>query len=256
MVFVAQSHDNEEKEIQLVERMKKLGVDGLLVALSKNTSGFTHFTKTIEYGVPIVFFDRVPPLFNIHSVCCNLEVAAFDAVKFLAKSGHHRIGMINGPENMLSSLERKKGFLRAIDELGLSFNSSLYVECDLSKESTEKSIAKLMQMSWGPSAVIAFNDYVALYAIRKLRSMNRYRSSIDFVSFSNLPFLVHIDYGPIASIEQYPAEQGEIAAQILIDLIDAKDQRLDKTESYKSIKLEGTLVLKDKKINTASLNGR
>src|ERR1700754_975250 len=72
-VLIAQSHDDEEKEIQLVEKMKNSRVDGLLISVAKTTSSFAHFDMLKRYNIPVVFFDRIPPLKNIHYVACNME---------------------------------------------------------------------------------------------------------------------------------------------------------------------------------------
>ena len=42
-VLLAQSHDDEQLEKQLVEKMKNHRVDGLLVSVGKDTSSYQHF---------------------------------------------------------------------------------------------------------------------------------------------------------------------------------------------------------------------
>src|SRR5882762_7035597 len=56
-VLMGQSHDNEEREKQLVETMKNHRVDGLIVSIAKNTANYEHFETLKKYGIPIVFFD-------------------------------------------------------------------------------------------------------------------------------------------------------------------------------------------------------
>lgn len=52
------------------------------------------------------------------------------------------------------------------------------------------------------SAIIAFNDYVALFVIKHVRNLNfEINQGIEFVSYSNLPLLNYIEYAPIASVE-------------------------------------------------------
>ncbi|RYD68805.1 MAG: LacI family transcriptional regulator, partial [Sphingobacteriales bacterium] len=60
-VIFAQSHDDFDKEIRLVDKMKNQRVDGLLVSITKDTSSFEHFEKLKAFNIPVVFFDRIPP---------------------------------------------------------------------------------------------------------------------------------------------------------------------------------------------------
>jgi len=45
---------------------------------------------------------------------------------------------------------------------------------------------------------------------------------ISFVSFANLPVCNYMDNPPLASVEQFPYQQGQKAVEILLQLIDAK----------------------------------
>jgi DNA-binding LacI/PurR family transcriptional regulator len=43
---------------------------------------------------------------------------------------------------------------------------------------------------------------------------------ISFVSFANLPITHYMENPPLASVEQFPYEQGNMAAKMLWDLLD------------------------------------
>ncbi len=42
------------------------------------------------------------------------------------------------------------------------------------------------------------------------------------MSFANLPICHYMENPPLASVEQFPYQQGEKAAEILLDLLDKK----------------------------------
>src|SRR4030095_7019498 len=67
-VLLGQSHDIVEKEKQLIETMIKHRVDGILISISKNTDNYTHLEKLRDYNLPVVFFDRIPNIPNIHYI--------------------------------------------------------------------------------------------------------------------------------------------------------------------------------------------
>jgi len=244
-VLLAQSHDDAEREKLLVAKMKSQGVDGLLVSVAKTTSTYEHFELFRKLNIPIVFFDRIPPIKDIHYVSSNLETGTFEAVNFLLKKGHRTIGMINGPGTLVASHERKEGYIRAMTANRLKFDPSLIVTCDLSEDGTIKAMDTLLNHRRKPSAVVTFNDYVALFAMRYVKSIGLI--DIDFVSYANLPIINYMDHTPIASVEQFPYKQGKKAADILIDLINKPKTESGSEQAYFNIVVESELVLSKRK---------
>ncbi|WP_145854401.1 LacI family DNA-binding transcriptional regulator [Pedobacter suwonensis] len=217
-VIFAQSHDRYELEVKLVEKMKNQRVDGLLVSISKHTCNFDHFEKVNSFNIPVVFFDRIPPLKNVHYVASGLESATVKAVNYLLKKGHRSIGMINGPGTLYASEERKDGYKQAITFNRLKFDPSLVINCDLTEQGTIDAAEKFLKHKRKPTAIVAFNDYVALFLIKHFKKMNVI-DDFDIVSYANLPIISYLDRAPVASVEQYPYLQGQKAVNILLDLI-------------------------------------
>lgn len=247
-VLLAQSHDNEDTEKQLVEKMKNHRVDGLLVSVSKTSSDFEHFELLDNYNIPVVFFDRIPPLKNIHYVACNIITGTIEAINFLLQKGHRSVGMINGPATLAASGERKEGYINALTKNRLKFDPSLVVSCDLSEEGTRKALEKLLVNKRKPTAIVTFNDYVSLYAIKHAREMRiDLNNELKFVSYANLPLINYMDYAPIASVEQFPYLQGQKAADILLDLLHQKTSDSEDIVAHYRVIVESQLVENDRK---------
>jgi LacI family transcriptional regulator, repressor for deo operon, udp, cdd, tsx, nupC, and nupG len=242
-VLLAQSHDDEQKEKQLVEKMKNHRVDGLLVSVSKNTSSYQHFENLRQYDIPIVFFDRIPAMQNIHYVACNMEIGTIDAVSYLLKKGHRSIGMINGPATLSASGERKEGYIKAMIKNRLKFDPSLIVSCDLTEASTQAALDELLASKRKPTAIVTFNDYVALFAIKHATNLKlKINQDLEFVSYANLPLINYMESIPAASVEQFPYLQGQKAADILLDLLAQKHQGVAEQTAYYKIIIESQLV--------------
>ncbi|WP_443938950.1 LacI family DNA-binding transcriptional regulator [Pedobacter sp. MW01-1-1] len=240
-VIFAQSHDNYEQEVSLVDKMRNQRVDGLLVSISKDTSNFDHFEKLKSFNIPVVFFDRIPPFNNVHYVACSLENATIKAMNFLLKKGHRIIGMINGPATLFASNERKEGYMQAITFNRLKFDPSLIINCDLTEESIIETTDSFLNHKRKPTAIVAFNDYTALYLIKHLKKLGQIKD-FDIVSYANLPIISHIDHPPIASVEQYPYLQGQKAANILLDLI---NNPKSENQAYFNTIIESDLVISE-----------
>ena len=100
-------------------------------------------------------------------------------------------------------------------------------QTDLSKEQTWAAMEQIFATRKKPTAVIAFNDYVALDAIKFARSKGmRINKDIFFVSYANLPVTTYLDEPPIASVEQFPYEQASRAAEILLALIQHREDEI------------------------------
>lgn len=242
-VLMGQSHDDTEREKRIVQTMKNHRVDGLIVSISKNTVDYEHFEALKKYGIPIVFFDRIPSIAAINYVACNMESGTVLAINYLLKKRHRIIGLINGPEKLFASQERKEGYIKAMTKNRLKYDPSLIVSTDLTSEGTYKAMDELLSAKRKPDAIVAFNDYVVLdavkYALQKGLTIHK---DITFVSYANLPFSRHAAFPPVASVEQYPYQQGQKATEILFELLDNKTDDQQEPQNHKTI-IEPELII-------------
>lgn len=224
-VLMGQSHDDVKREEKIVEAMRRQRIDGMIVSLAGNTRHYEHFDQLKKYNIPVVFFDRVPDMNDAYTVSCNLENSSVGLIDWLVSKGHKRIGFIKGPDTLIHSRQRVKGYLEGLKKHKLKEDNALIVSTDLSKGKTQDAMHKLLALRNRPTAVIAFNDYVALEAIKYCRSQGiKINTDISFVSYANLPITSYLDEPPVASVEQFPYQQAEKAATILFQLINAKGE--------------------------------
>jgi LacI family transcriptional regulator len=240
-VLIGQSHDDTGREKQITDTMRKHRIDGLIISLAKNTVSYEHFDQLREQGIPVVFFDRVPDIPDSYSVSCDLKNSSEKLVEWLASKGHSRIGFIKGPDTMRPSQERLDGYYEGLRKSGLPANEEFVVQTDLSPDSTRDAISRLLSLKERPTAVIAFNDYVALETIKHTRTAGlKINKDIFFVSYANLPVTSYLDEPPIASVEQFPYQQAEKATEILFELINAKGS---KENIEKKVVLESKVIV-------------
>ena len=220
-VFVAQSHDHIEKEKQIIESFTRRRIDGLLVSVSKETKQVSHFDILKEYKIPVVFFDRVPNEKNINKVTCDLYNISIKLIDVLYKLHHRKIALLLGPQSITANTERMKGFINGLAKKRLKANPAYIVETDFSREQTWKAVNELISQKQRPTAIIVFNDWVALDAIQFIKTQTdlQLNKDITFASYANLPFCKYLDNKPVASVEQFPIRQGEASTRILLELI-------------------------------------
>ena len=224
--------------------MKNYRVDGLIISVAKATSNFSHFELLKKHQIPVVFFDRIPPLKDIHYVACNIETGSIAAVDYLLKRGHRSIGLINGPDTLLASGQRKEGYIKALQKNRLKYDPTLIVNCDLTEQGTKTALDTLISNKRKPTAIVTFNDYVSAFAIKhSLKLENAAVKNLEFVSYANTPMINFMENGPVASVEQFPAVQAQKAADVLFDLINNKD---GDHQAYYKVIIESELVANNK----------
>lgn len=241
-VLIGQSHDNLGREQKILETMRRHRVDGIVVSISKQTNNIEHFEQLEKYKIPVVFFDRVPNAPNIHSVWCSLYYSTIDAVELLFRKGHKRVAYMQGPLSLNIKNERLEGYYEAHKRNKVPVSESLIVTTDLSKEDTERTFEKLLSLKEKPTAILAFNDTVALdtiqYAKKKKLKIDK---DISVVSYANWPITSYLDFPPIASVEQFPYEQGVRATELLFKLLNTKSP--EGSIPYENVVLKSELIV-------------
>lgn len=240
-VLLGQSLDNEQRELNIVQSFKKHRVDGILMSLGKNTANMDYLDILAKTEIPIVFFDCVPDLPNVHKVYSDLSTGMMEAIDAFIDRGHHKIALINGPESLLASKQRSEYFIKALKQRGLAVDSNYIVHTDLTEQGNEDAMESLCALADRPSAVVSFNDFVTLDLIRYAKQrgivMNQ---DMYFISYANYPLWKYMDNPPMGSIEQYPDQQAQRAAEILFDCIDKKET----VEQAQEVIFPSKLVLK------------
>ncbi|MEJ0107094.1 MAG: LacI family DNA-binding transcriptional regulator [Bacteroidota bacterium] len=243
-VLIGQSHDDTEREKKIIETMRKHRVDGILASVATTSSDYSHFEQLGKYKIPIVFFDRVPALKDAYTVSCSLKGSSTEMVDWLLQNGHQRIGFIKGIESLDASQERLDGYLEGLKKNNIKVENTLIVQTNLTRVENETAMQKLLSLKKRPTAVIAFNDYVALDVIKYTRGQGlKINKDIFFVSYANLPITSYLDEPLLVSVEQYPYEQAEKATEILIRLINSKGQLAEDID--RKVILESKLIVHD-----------
>jgi len=230
-ILFGQSYDDPERELRVMAAMKKQGVDGLIISLSKKTKYTNQLSDFEKLGKPIVFFDRVPSDENTNRVYCNMYKGTLTMVNWLLGKGYKRIALINGPGVLLASKERFKGYMDGLSQKKLKVDMQLVEVSDLSTESTNKVMEKLLSMKTRPNAIISFNEYVHMDAVKYAESKGiQINKDIMFASFAHLSITNYTAHPPVISVEQFPYLQGEKAVEMLIRLLNSDEKQYYKEE--------------------------
>ncbi|MBM3425695.1 MAG: LacI family transcriptional regulator [Bacteroidetes bacterium] len=242
-VILTQTNEKLAREKSSIDTMLSNQMDGFLVSYSKETTDFQHFSKLLDQGYPIVFFDRVPEIPGAIHVIVNDYAGAYDATKHLIQQGYSRIVHLAGPSNLKISQERIRGYKDALKEFGISFLPELVVECTQgTDEEAQKITAHLLQsIAPRPDAFFANNDLAAMGAIQACKNAGfSVPQEIGVVGFSNWQFCSIVDPS-LSSVAQNGFQIGAAATEILLDWIEKKT---DPKSIEPSVVLETELLVR------------
>ncbi len=232
-VILSQSHEDVGNEEKITNVMIRNRVDGVIVAITKNTVDMLLFEKLISIGIPVVCIAREPKGSSFNYVSSNNKEGAYNATDFLIKKEHRRIAHIMGPQSMKTSQVRFEGYIQALQKHKMPIKEELIKEVDFTEASTTMAMKELMKLAFPPTAIFTFKNYITLDAIEYLKRKYPDRlDKIDFVGFGNLPLLQYLDHKPLASIEESSYEMGEEAARLLFQEINETQEAENKATKH------------------------
>jgi LacI family transcriptional regulator/LacI family repressor for deo operon, udp, cdd, tsx, nupC, and nupG len=219
-IIVSQSNEKFETEVANSKVMLSSQVDGILVSISKETRSYEHLKIFQRKGIPMVLFNRVCDELIVPKVVINDYDAALGAVEHLIQTGKRRIAHLAGPDSLITSRKRLKGYLDALKKHKIPIDESLIIPYDLTLGKVKIYIRHLMELTYPPDGLFIANDPAAIEAIRTIKEMGiQIPQQIGIVGFSN-------DYGSnliepgLTTVAQPKRLIGSTAMQLLLDLID------------------------------------
>jgi LacI family transcriptional regulator len=242
-VILSQTNESFAREKSSIDTMLSNQIDGFLVSFSKGTTDFDHFTKLLDYGYPIVFFDRVPDIPNAISVMVDDYRGAYSATSHLVSQGYTKIAHLAGPSNLSISKERERGYRDALTNHGLEVYPELIIECayGTNDEGFKVTEELIKNGKIKPDALFANNDMAAVGAMLAFKTMGyKIPEEVGIVGFSNWQFCSIIEPS-LTSVSQPGFKMGETATQMLLDMIEKK---LDPDSITGPIVLETELLVR------------
>ncbi len=233
-VFLGTSHNDPQREVNLVKALREWRVDGVIVAASRVGSLYKPMLK--EIGVPIVLINNQHQGAFLHSVAMNDVQGAQLATRFLIEQGHRVIGHILGPQDHSSTLNRLTGYRRALTQAKIKFDASLVVQGNGRAEGAIGVIDLLEHMP-RPTAIFCYNDMTAIGALSILKQHGiRVPADLSIVGFDDIPFAAYVDPS-LTTIHQPKDEMGRIAMKMLLNLLNG--QKVD------NVIIEGKLIVRE-----------
>lgn len=233
-VFLGTSHADPDREVSLVRGLREWRVDGVIVAASRVGALYMPLLK--EIGVPLVLINSQHEGPFIHSVAVDNYESAVRAVQHLIQLKHRVIGYLGGPADHASQRERLEGYQRALENAGISFDSSLVIAGNGRADSGTQA-TQLLARSPEMTALFCYNDMTAIGAMQALKKAGRHvPDDISIVGFDDIELASYMDPA-LTTVHQPKDQMGKMAMWMLIDLLNGK--------SVTNVTVTGKLVVRD-----------
>ena len=217
-VIITNTNESDLKMKEMMSILKSRQVDGFIVVPTEN--GEQYILDLIKRKFPIVLVDRCFSDMNVCSVMVDNYNASKEAVKSLIRQGCKKIGFVTYKAPLQHILERKRGYVDALEEAGI-YDNTLEKEVDYSFFSNDINIAieSLSIKENNIDGIFFTTNTLSMMGIKRLMELNiNIPNDIKVVCFDKSEVFDFIDV-PIPYIQQPISEMGKNAVELLIELI-------------------------------------
>ena len=214
-------HTAEEKITQSYSRTDRKGA--IIAPVLEGTAEIEHLFRLKLINFPFVLLENVKGI-QANVVSINNIKAMKQAMMYLIDNGHSRIIHFAGPKHASHTYERIDGFRRAYSESHHAFNSDMIIPAGAHLEDGYRTCREYFRNRLRedfPTAIVCYNDLVALGAMTALREMQiSVPDEISIVGNDDIPFARHIPV-QLTTIHAPMVELGRKAAEILFRNIES-----------------------------------
>jgi LacI family transcriptional regulator len=173
-----------------------------------------------QHNLPIVV-SRAIEIPQFPCVIPDYTTATYQATKYLLSLNHKRIAYISGPPDWISSKMRLESIQKALSEAGLSLLPELYRWCYVSIEESAQAVSSLLTLpeKARPTAIIAFNDLIAIGVLRLIHTSGlRVPQDISVIGFDDIALAAYT-IPSLTTIAQPTYRIGQLAVKKLSDVM-------------------------------------
>ncbi|MDQ0278798.1 LacI family transcriptional regulator [Arthrobacter silviterrae] len=213
-MLLADTNEDPAREVELIETVGRT-VDGLIIC-SPRSEGIA-IKQAVGQSPAVVINGQVP---GAVSILMDVRQGLRQAVEHLHALGHRRFVYVPGPAAAWANRTR----LKALSELAEEWNMSLSTVGNHAASIQGGLAAAAAVTASGATAVVAYNDLVALGVESGIRSMG-YSCPGDFsiLGIDDLDIAAVSDPG-LTSVRMAIPQSGALGLELILDLIDRKPQ--------------------------------
>lgn len=223
MMFFADTHDDPEQELRVVQSLHQRQVDGIVLAPTPDAQ-----MRTVHYltanRIPTVLVDRSVPC-EFDQVGVENKRSSMQLVTHLIEHGHRRIGLVSGVPGLSTTDERIAGYRAALKKAEIPFDQEL-VRCGESLlEPARVATRQLLGLRHPPTAIMAANNLMTIGAMHALRDARvEVPAKVALVGFDDFDWADY--FNPRLTVVAQPLEElGAKSVELLMKRIRDPDEK-------------------------------
>lgn len=221
-LLIADSGEDPDEELRLIGDLSGR-CDGIVLCSPRMSA--ENLRVVAGWGIPLVCTNREVKGLPLSTLGIDSKIGMVAAVEHLAALGHEHIGYLAGPPTSWSDSQRRAGLRAAAG--GLDLRVSIRVAGSTSTAGYDALPGLLRRQV---TAVLAFNDLVALGALARLREMELdVPAALSVVGFDDIPVAAFLG-PPLTTVTVPKHELGRrtwvMLQQLLADGSFARQERL------------------------------
>lgn len=220
--IICDSRSDHDRESELVRFLMSKRVDGL-INMPAGADG-SHLYPAFIDEIPVVLLDRIVPncIGRAGAVLVDNIRAGEEATDYLISQGHTEIGIIAGPRDDSTAMERVAGYIGMLKKHGIAIQDPLIQHGDYTSEHGYRACIRLMKNNPGMTALFATNYDITVGA---MIAINEYGVSVprdlSVFGFDDMPF-AQVIKPHLCMIAQPVCEIGKVASEMLLGRMDTK----------------------------------
>ncbi|MBO6757976.1 MAG: LacI family DNA-binding transcriptional regulator [Roseibium sp.] len=168
MIFICNHRDDVRRQRAFVNTLLQHRADGLILCPSVGTTA-EEINHLVDQGIPVTVMAR--EVSGIWAPCVHGDdvSGSYRMTKHVIEQGHRRIGMVGGRRLSSTGRDRNAGWRKALEEAGLDPDEQLDLPELMTQADGRSAVPKILALKERPTAIVGFNDLVALGMMTALR---------------------------------------------------------------------------------------
>jgi DNA-binding LacI/PurR family transcriptional regulator len=224
-VILTVSREDPKIEEQNIRTLLSHRIDGLLVAISKDTEDPAIFETVRKMEIPLVFFDRTMDALGFSTVGINDRKAAKEIVEFAVSQGYHKIAHLGGSQTVAIGRDRLAGYIDALKKHNIPRRDEWIITGGFDSSSGYDGFKRLMRTRDLPEIVFAANDRIAQGAYKAIKEARLIiPDDIGIVAFGHSEFAELLS-PTLTIVDCPPIVLGQKAMELLVSEIAHPEKR-------------------------------
>ncbi|MEG0766803.1 MAG: LacI family DNA-binding transcriptional regulator [Clostridia bacterium] len=180
--------------------------------------------------IPVILVDRAAEDRQVCDVVLADNLGASrEATRYLLERGHRRIGVLCGPQHILTARERLQGYREAHGAYGVAVDEALVLCGEYDMQSAHDRTQSLMLQSHAPTALFVTNHDMMVGTVLAVNEMAlRIPEDLSLIGFDNQQ-LAHAVRPQLAHVLQPVKQMGEMVASLALRRMHGDDVGLPST---------------------------